>query len=58
LSRRWLVDAGDRAALEEPGSDKIDEAEGREFGSACGSDDAEQQVGDQSCEDLQADGVL
>src|SRR5476649_1141108 len=58
LSRRWLVDVGDRAALEEPRSDEIDEAEGRNFGSACSSDDAKQQVGDQSSEDLQADGVF
>ena len=58
FSRRWLVDAGDRAALEEPGSNEIDKAEGRNFGSACGSDDAQQQVSNQGCEDLQADGVF
>src|SRR5215813_4396365 len=55
---RRLVDVGEWFAGEEELADEFGEAQGRHLQTMQARRDAQQQIGDHGCQDLQADGVL
>src|SRR3954451_15799776 len=52
------VDICDRLSYEQRGGDQAGEADGRHEDAALASGDAQQQIGNHGCKDLQSDGVF